>query len=236
MTLPLSTVIEYINLYLIIVYAKFNYLELLFVLLNMSSKSHWEKIYKEKSPDEVSWTQEIPFTSIHFFSDFKIQKDNPIIDVGGGESKFVDYLIDNGYENISVLDISENAINRAKDRIGFRSKFINWIVCDINDFEPEKNYAVWHDRALFHFLTSQTEIDRYVKKVKLNAKNFIIGTFSTLGPKKCSGLDITQYDESSLKKLFVDQSISFNKSENINHITPFETTQNFIFCSFSSKK
>ena len=151
----------------------------------MSSKSHWEKIYKEKSPHEVSWTQEIPFTSIHFFSDFKIQKDNPIIDVGGGESKFVDYLIDNGYENISVLDISENAINRAKDRIGFRSKFINWIVCDINDFEPEKNYAVWHDRALFHFLTSQTEIDRYVKKVKLNAKNFIIGTFSTLGPKKC---------------------------------------------------
>ena len=236
MTLPLSTVIEYINLYLIIVYAKFNYLELLFVLLNMSSKSHWEKIYKEKSPDEVSWTQEIPFTSIHFFSDFKIQKDNPIIDVGGGESKFVDYLIDNGYENISVLDISENAINRAKDRIGFRSKFINWIVCDINDFEPEKNYAVWHDRALFHFLTSQTAIDRYVEKVKLNAKNFIIGTFSTLGPKKCSGLNITQYDESSLKKLFVDQSISFNKSENINHITPFETTQNFIFCSFSSKK
>ena len=236
MTLPLPTVIEYINLYLIIVYAKFNYLELLFVLLNMSSKSHWEKIYKEKSPDEVSWTQEIPFTSIHFFSDFKIQKDNPIIDVGGGESKFVDYLIDNGYENISVLDISENAINRAKDRIGFRSKFINWIVCDINDFEPEKNYAVWHDRALFHFLTSQTAIDRYVEKVKLNAKNFIIGTFSTLGPKKCSGLNITQYDESSLKKLFVDQSISFNKSENINHITPFETTQNFIFCSFSSKK
>ena len=236
MTLPLSTVIEYINLYLIIVYAKFNYLELLFILLNMSSKSHWEKIYKEKSPHEVSWTQEIPFTSIHLFSDFKIQKDNPIIDVGGGESKFVDYLIDNGYENISVLDISENAINRAKDRIGFRSKFINWIVCDINDFEPEKNYAVWHDRALFHFLTSQNEIDRYVKIVKLNAKNFIIGTFSTLGPKKCSGLDITQYDESSLKKLFVDQRTSFNKSENINHITPFATTQNFIFCSFSSKK
>ena len=147
----------------------------------MSSKSHWEKIYKEKSPHEVSWTQEIPSTSINFFSDFKIQKDDPIIDVGGGESKFVDYLIDNGYENISVLDISENAINRAKDRIGFRSKFINWIVCDINNFEPEKNYAVWHDRASFHFLTSQTEIDRYVRKVKLNAKNFIIGTFSTLG-------------------------------------------------------
>ena len=202
----------------------------------MSSKSHWEKIYKEKSPQEVSWTQETPTTSIEFFNDFKIQKDDPIIDVGGGESKFVDYLIDNGYKNISVLDISENAINNAKKRIGGRSKFINWIICDINEFEPEGNYVVWHDRAVFHFLTSPVEIDRYVRKVKLNTENFIIGAFSTLGPKKCSGLDITQYNEPSLKKLFVDQRFSLERTENINHITPFETTQNFIFCSFSSKK
>ena len=202
----------------------------------MSSKSHWEKIYKEKSPQEVSWTQETPTTSIEFFNDFKIQKDDPIIDVGGGESKFVDYLIDNGYKNISVLDISENAINNAKKRIGRRSEFINWIICDINEFEPEENYVVWHDRAVFHFLTSQVEIDRYVRKVKLNTENFIIGAFSTLGPKKCSGLDITQYNEPSLKKLFVDQRFSLERTENINHITPFETTQNFIFCSFSSKK
>ena len=213
-----------------------HYLELLFVHLDMSSKSHWEKIYKEKSPQEVSWTQETPITSIDFFNDFKIQKDDPIIDVGGGESKFVDYLIDNGYKNISVLDISENAINNAKKRIGSRSEFINWIICDINEFEPEENYVVWHDRAVFHFLTSQVEIDRYVRKVKLNTENFIIGAFSTLGPKKCSGLDITQYNESSLKKLFVDQRFSLERTENINHITPFETTQNFIFCSFSSKK
>ena len=202
----------------------------------MSSKSHWEKIYKEKSPQEVSWTQEIPTTSIEFFNDFKIQKDDPIIDVGGGESKFVDYLIDNGYKNISVLDISENAINNAKKRIGSRSEFINWIICDINEFEPEGNYVVWHDRAVFHFLTSPVEIDRYVRKVKLNTENFIIGAFSTFGPKKCSGLDITQYHEPSLKKLFVDQRFSLERTENINHITPFETTQNFIFCSFSSKK
>ena len=213
-----------------------HYLELLFVHLDMSSKSHWEKIYKEKSPQEVSWTQETPTTSIEFFNDFKIQKDDPIIDVGGGESKFVDYLIDNGYKNISVLDISENAINNAKKRIGSRSEFINWIICDINEFEPEENYVVWHDRAVFHFLTSQVEIDRYVRKVKLNTENFIIGAFSTLGPKKCSGLDITQYNEPSLKKLFVDQRFSLERTENINHITPFETTQNFIFCSFSSKK
>ena len=94
----------------------------------MSSKSHWEKIYKEKSPQEVSWTEETPSTSINFFSDFRINKDDPIIDVGGGESKFVDYLIDNGYKDVSVLDISENAIRRAKERMGSRSKFINWII------------------------------------------------------------------------------------------------------------
>ena len=105
----------------------------------MSTKSHWEKIYSEKSPQEVSWTQEIPSTSIEFFNDFKLNKTSPIIDIGGGESKFVDYLLENGYQNISVLDISENAINKAKKRIGKKSKNVDWIVCDINDFNPKKN-------------------------------------------------------------------------------------------------
>lgn len=200
----------------------------------MSTKSHWEKIYSEKSPQEVSWTQEIPSTSIEFFNDFKLNKTSPIIDIGGGESKFVDYLLENGYQNISVLDISENAINKAKKRIGKKSKNVDWIVCDINDFNPKKKYALWHDRAVFHFLTSDNEINRYVENVKLNSENFIVGTFSTSGPKKCSGLEITQYDKNLLSKLF-KESMTIKKAEYINHITPFETTQNFIFCSFSSK-
>jgi SAM-dependent methyltransferase len=200
----------------------------------MSTKSHWEKIYSEKSPQEVSWTQEIPETSIEFFNDFKLSKTSPIIDIGGGESKFVDYLLEEGYQNISVLDISENAIKRAKDRLGKKSKNIEWIVCDINDFNPKKKYALWHDRAVFHFLTSDIDINRYVENVKLYAENFIIGSFSTSGPKKCSGLDITQYDKSLLSKLF-EEFMAIKKIEHINHITPFETTQNFIFCSFSAK-
>ena len=200
----------------------------------MSTKSHWEKIYSEKSPQEVSWTQEIPETSIEFFKDFKLSKTSPIIDIGGGESKFVDYLLEEGYQNISVLDISENAIKRAKDRLGEKSKNIEWIICDINDFNPKKKYVLWHDRAVFHFLTSNIEINRYVEKVKLNSENFIVGTFSTSGPKKCSGLEITQYDKNQLSKLFED-SMVIKKVEYINHITPFETTQNFIFCSFSAK-
>ncbi len=200
----------------------------------MSTKSHWEKIYSEKSPQEVSWTQEIPETSIEFFNDFKLSKTSPIIDIGGGESKFVDYLVEEGYQNISVLDISENAIKKAKDRLGEKSKNIEWIICDINDFNPKKKYELWHDRAVFHFLTSNIEINRYVEKVKLNSENFIVGTFSTSGPKKCSGLEITQYDKNLLIKLF-EESMAIKKAEYINHITPFETTQNFIFCSFSAK-
>ena len=199
----------------------------------MSTKSHWEKIYSEKSPQEVSWTQEIPETSIEFFNDFKLSKTSPIIDVGGGESKFVDFLLAEGYQNISVLDISENALKRAKDRLGEKSKNIEWIVCDINDFNPKKKYALWHDRAVFHFLTSSVEINRYVENVKLNSENFIVGTFSTSGPKKCSGLEISQYDKNLLSKLF-EESMTIKKVEYINHITPFETTQNFIFCSFSA--
>ena len=200
----------------------------------MSTKSHWEKIYSEKSPQEVSWTQEIPETSIEFFNEFKLSKTSPIIDIGGGESKFVDFLLAEGYQNISVLDISENALKRAKDRLGEKSKNIEWIVCDINDFNPKKKYALWHDRAVFHFLTSNVEINRYVENVKQNSENFIVGTFSTSGPKKCSGLEISQYDKNLLRKLF-EESMTINKVEYINHITPFETTQNFIFCSFSAK-
>jgi hypothetical protein len=200
----------------------------------MSTKSHWEKIYSEKSPQEVSWTQEIPETSIEFFNEFKLSKTSPIIDIGGGESKFVDFLRAEGNQNISVLDISENALKRAKDRLGEKSKNIEWIVCDINDFNPKKKYALWHDRAVFHFLTSNVEINRYVENVKQNSENFIVGTFSTSGPKKCSGLEISQYDKNLLSKLF-EESMTINKVEYINHITPFETTQNFIFCSFSAK-
>ncbi|MFL2614351.1 MAG: class I SAM-dependent methyltransferase [Candidatus Marisimplicoccus sp.] len=200
----------------------------------MSTRSHWEKIYLEKSPQEVSWTQDVPETSIEFFNDFKLSKTSPIIDVGGGESKFVDYLLEEGYQDISVLDISENAIKRAKDRLGKKSKNIKWIVCDINDFKPMKKYALWHDRAVFHFLTSDININKYVENVKLYSENFIVGTFSTSGPKKCSGLDITQYNKSLLSKLF-EEFMAIKKIEHINHITPFETTQNFIFCSFSAK-
>jgi hypothetical protein len=194
-------------------------------------KLHWETIYEKKQPNEVSWTQEVPQISLNFIKSLQLSKSDAIIDVGGGESKLVDFLLDEGFENITVLDISAHAIDRAKKRLGDKANKVTWIVSDILEFIPSQNYDCWHDRAAFHFLTNPEEIHTYVELVNKYAnKNLVIGTFSTEGPLKCSGLEITQYNESSLTKRFS----SFGKLEckTENHTTPFNTQQNFIFCSF----
>lgn len=195
-------------------------------------KNHWEKVYATKQPHEVSWTQELPKTSLDFVHSFNLPKTASIIDIGGGDSRLVDYLIDEGYENISVLDISENAIERAKKRLGDKAKNVNWIVSDITDFHPKTTYDCWHDRATFHFLTAADDINIYLKTARQAVKNFmVIGTFSSDGPKKCSMLDVHQYNEEELKQQLAN---GFEKIKCVteDHITPFDTTQNFLFCSF----
>ena len=164
-----------------------------------------------------------------------MDKTAKIIDVGGGESKLVDFLLEEGYENISVLDISANALEKAKKRLGDRAKKVNWIVADITEFEPTEQYDIWHDRAVFHFLTEDNDIKKYQDLVSKAVKGkMVIGTFSTNGPLKCSGLEIKQNDEISLTSTF---AADFEKIEcfTIDHITPFDTIQNFIFCSFNKK-
>lgn len=159
-----------------------------------------------------------------------MNKTAKIIDVGGGESKLVDFLLEEGYENISVLDISANALEKAKKRLGDKAKKVNWIVADITEFEPTEQYDVWHDRAVFHFLTEDNDIKKYQDLVSKAVKGkMVIGTFSTNGPLKCSGLEIKQNDEISLTSNF---AADFEKIEcfTIDHITPFDTIQNFIFC------
>ena len=198
----------------------------------MSTKSQWEK-YMEKAQIKVHGLEESQLHRLNFLT--VIFDRILVIDIGGGESKFVDYLIDNKYKNISVLDISKSAIERVKDRLGKLSDNINWIICDINDFNPKIKYSFWHDRAVFHFLTEEFQIQRYASIVNKFTQNFVVGTFSKSGPLKCSGLKISQYDKDSLEKLFCEGSLSLNHYEYINHITPFETNQNFIFCGFSSK-
>jgi SAM-dependent methyltransferase len=195
-------------------------------------KSHWENVYKSKGPEEVSWTQDVPQTSLDFINGFELPKTANIIDIGGGDSKLVDCLLDQGYTSITVLDISEKALEKAKKRLGKRSEQVKWIVADVTEFNPDEQYDVWHDRAAFHFLISPEQIGSYLEIARKSIKGYlIIGTFSENGPKKCSGLEIRQYSEAELELQLAD---GFQKLHCINedHTTPFNTIQNFLFCGF----
>jgi SAM-dependent methyltransferase len=195
-------------------------------------KNHWERVYQTKQPEEVSWTQSIPQTSLDFIHSFNLTKSAKIIDVGVGDSRLVDFLLDEGFENLTVLDISAKALERAKKRLGKKAKKVNWLVSDITDYNPETVFDVWHDRATFHFLTTTEEIAAYLSIAEKAVDGFMtIGTFSEAGPKKCSGLNIKQYSESELQAQ-LDGGFEKIKCITEDHQTPFGTTQNFLFCSF----
>ncbi len=200
--------------------------------MEANRKNHWETVYETKKPNEVSWTQVIPKTSLAFIRSFNVSKQAKIIDIGGGDSTLVDFLLEDGFENITVLDISAKAIEKAKARLGVKAEKVNWIVSDITAFEPNATYEIWHDRASFHFLTSQVEIEKYKEIARKSVSGYlIVGTFSENGPKKCSGLDIKQYNEATLTTEMIK---GFEKRNCIteDHTTPFDTKQHFIFCSF----
>lgn len=203
---------------------------------NMNRKNHWETVYETKNPDQVSWTQEIPKISLDFISSFNVAKDAKIIDIGGGDSKLVDFLIERGFENITVLDISAKALEKAKIRLGNKAEKVNWVVSDITEFEPNTTFDIWHDRATFHFLTTDEQVSKYVETAMKSVNGFMaIGTFSENGPTKCSGLEIKQYTEHSLIAEFKN---GFDKIRCVteDHTTPFNTVQNFLFCSFKRQE
>ncbi len=201
---------------------------------NFDRKKHWENIYQTKELKDVSWFQPTPETSLDFFKQFNVPTTAKVIDIGGGDSFLVDHLLDLGYQDISVLDISAAAIDRAKQRLGEKAKNVKWIVADAATFKPTEKYDFWHDRAAFHFLTDEQEISNYLQTAQANINQsgiLVIGTFSEQGPKKCSGIEIKQYSETTmtdqLKNLF--EKI---KCVTVDHKTPFDTIQNFVFCSF----
>jgi len=197
-----------------------------------NKKNHWEAVYENKRPDQLSWTQEVPSTSLDFIASVGASKTAKIIDIGGGDSKLVDCLLAQGFENITVLDISEKALDKAKFRLGANAEKVNWVVADITDYAPDSPFDIWHDRATFHFLTTTEQVSRYLATARQSISGFMtIGTFSTLGPTTCSGLPIKQYSEefltASLKNGFAKIRCVLE-----DHQTPFNTTQNFLFCSF----
>lgn len=198
-------------------------------------KKHWEHIYQTKELNEVSWFQPTPKTSLDFFKQLKVPISAKIIDMGGGDSFLVDHLLDLGYLDITVLDISAAAIERVKLRLGVKAEKVKWIVADAAHFTPKEKYDFWHDRAAFHFLTDEKDIKKYIETAHQNINRsgvMVVGTFSEQGPKKCSGIDIQQYSVSSLTEVF---SRFFKKLDclTIDHQTPFDTIQNFVFCSFN---
>ena len=204
----------------------------------MKNNEHWENVFSTKSENEVSWYQAYPQISIDFIQQFQLSSDAKIIDVGGGDSYLIDALLELGYSNLTVLDISAKAIEKLKNRLGTRANNkVTFIVSDILDFNPTIVYDVWHDRASFHFLTGKIQIKKYAALVALaiaDKGNLVIGTFSKTGPKKCSGLDITQYSESKMIEIFKTH-FDFIDSKEVEHQTPFNTIQNFIFCNFKRK-
>lgn len=197
-------------------------------------KAHWESVYQQKSPLDVSWYQKEPSLSLELIRSTQVSSGEPIIDVGGGASVLVDYLCKEGFTNLAVLDISEKALSCAQKRLGDFAQNIEWYEIDITQFNAPHQFSLWHDRAVFHFLTEKSDRKAYIKALKNTLRSvghLIIAAFAIGGPEKCSGLDIVQYDS---KKLTAELGEEFKlievKSEV--HITPADKEQKFMYYRF----
>jgi SAM-dependent methyltransferase len=196
-------------------------------------KHHWEAIYQTKSPSEVSWYQTYPALSLQLIQKTKITSES-FIDVGGGTSVLADYLLELGLTNLTVLDLSAAALQQIKNRLGNKAQHIQWIEADVTQFQPSQSYFCWHDRAVFHFLTDAEARRRYVDNVKsavLPKGYVIIATFAINGPKKCSGLDIVQYDAEKICSEF-GNSFTLLEVHHEAHLTPAGAEQNFSYFLF----
>lgn len=199
----------------------------------MDTTTHWDKVYTTKAPEAVSWYRPHLETSLVLIERAAEARSAFILDVGGGESTLVDDLLLRGYENITVLDVSQTAIELTKGRLGRAAKQVRWLVADITEIELEpRAYDVWHDRAVFHFLTAPEQRIAYVRQVARSVKpggHVIVSTFGPEGPTKCSGLDVVRYDADSLHHEFGRRFRLVESSKEL-HQTPFGTTQQFLYC------
>ena len=202
--------------------------------MNNDLKNHWENIYSNKDENEVSWFQTIPKTSHQLIKKLNLESNDNIIDIGSGRSRILKILIDEGFNNLSYLDISKEACKKSKIALGDDKSKVNWNVENVLNFESKIKYKLWHDRAVFHFFTDKKDIEKYKEVAIKNISDggyLVLGTFSINGPKKCSGLDVSQYSEQSLNEIF-KSDFNLLDSFYIDHQTPFDTTQNFLFCIF----
>lgn len=199
----------------------------------MDPKKHWESVYGTKAPEAVSWYRAHLETSLALIERAAAGNSASIIDIGGGESTLVDDLLERGYENVTVLDVSQTALDVTKKRLGLAADHVHWLVADITEAKLEPGtYDVWHDRAVFHFLTNGEHRSAYVQQVCHAVKpggHVIVSTFGPEGPTKCSGLDVVRYDANSLHNQFGVRFRLLESSKEL-HRTPFGTTQQFLYC------
>jgi len=202
----------------------------------MSRREHWDRIWRTRAPQQVSWYQAEPGPSLALIAAAGIAKDAGIIDVGGGASLLVDRLLDLGYTNLAVLDIADAAMQGSRARLGARAAAVEWHEADVTAFEPPRRYALWHDRAVFHFLTEAEDRRKYVatlRKALQPRGTVVIATFAPDGPPKCSGLDVLRHDQATLgAELGPDFALQEVHRET--HHTPSQAEQRFIYCRFQA--
>ena len=199
----------------------------------MEPKAHWEKVYNTKAADAVSWYAPHLATSIQLIERVCPTRTCAVLDAGGGESTLVDDLLAKGYRDVTVLDISEKALEVARQRLGAAAAQVKWIAGDVTRVAlPVRAYDVWHDRAVFHFLTRPEDRVAYVRQVAASVRSggfVIVATFGPEGPTKCSGLDVVRYDTDALHSEF-GNAFRLVESQKEVHNTPFGTTQQFLYC------
>jgi len=201
-------------------------------------KDHWENVYQNKSPREVSWYQKEPTRSLSLISAISLARCAPIIDIGGGASTLVDKLCEDAYTNISVLDVSKSALNLARKRLADKAGSIHWYEEDVTRFKPTHQFALWHDRAVFHFLTRKTDRKKYIDVLRQSLEpggHLVMMTFAIDGPRKCSGLDIVQYDDDRLTSE-LGEGFDLLETGRECHVTPAGHQQEFAFFHYQFKE
>jgi ubiquinone/menaquinone biosynthesis C-methylase UbiE len=197
-------------------------------------QAHWQQVYTEKGENQVSWFQERPTVSLELIEAVGVKPSSAIIDIGGGASRLVDALVEKGFRDLSVLDLSESAVSVAKMRLGHRAGTVKWIVADVTHWEPPSAYDLWHDRAAFHFLTEVSDRMAYIERMTKALRpggHAIIGTFALDGLERCSGLPVVRYDPSQLAAMLTE-SFALVDMRRHDHQTPWGAIQHFQFSVF----
>ena len=201
---------------------------------DFNRKAHWEEVYSVKQSTEVSWYQQHPEKSLELIKTTVADTSSRIIDIGGGASTLVDFLLNDGYQNLCVLDIAHSAIEQAKTRLAEKANEVNWLEQDITEFSAEQPYDLWHDRAVFHFLTHSDDRTSYIQtlsKVLKPGSHAIIATFGLDGPEKCSGLEVVRYSPETLSAT-LGNTFKLEQTSKEEHATPSGATQSFVYCTF----